>query len=668
MNDFPGVLPMERGDTAVNATHAGYDLCKRVLDFCAAVTGLLILSPLIAAVAVAVWFDSRGPLLYCGIRVGRGGRHFRMFKFRTMVEDAEKLGGSATAGDDPRITRIGRWLRRYKLDELPQLLNVLRGEMSLVGPRPEVPKYADRLTADERVILIALPGITDWASIWNSHEEDILEGSPDPERSYEELIRPTKLALQLLYVRRRSLIVDFRILFHTALRLLGNTWTPHELIPYDRLRPYRLLSPQSSLSSFHRTVTQSEELPLGDEVLAEPAILGGPPAFREKFRFHAPLLPDLHHVFTAYEDAYRTGLITNANLVARLEAAVAGRLGVKHCVAVSSCTSGLMMVLRALGLTGEVILPSFTFFATGHALRWNGLQPVFADCDASTWNVDPADVERKITPHTSAILAVHLYGNPCDVSALERLAARHRLRLIFDAAHGFGSEYQGRPVGQFGDAEVFSLSPTKLLVAGEGGLVTTNDASIARAIRYMRNYGDLGAYDPLWLGLNARMSEFNASLALAGLPLVDAKVERRNHIANLYTRLLAPLRGLRLQKVVPGDLCAYKDFSILIQSELLGLSRDFLANALLRENIETKKYFYPPLHQQALYREFCNAATNGLHRTNAIAGGVLSLPNYEMLGDKAIENISRAIQRIVSHQPARAAATLGLRNQHVAIS
>src|SRR6266404_9332006 len=279
-----------------------------------------------------------------------------------------------------------------------------------------------------------------------------------------------------------------------------------------------------------------------------PALYGGRPLFEERFRFCRPLLPSLRNAVRYYKKAFETGSITNATTVEHLEAAVAERLEVKYCVAVSSCTSGLMMVLRALGLTGEVIVPSFTFFATGHALLWNGLRPVFADCNEETWNVDPVDVERKITEHTSAILVVHLYGNPCDVEVLERVASRHRLKLIFDAAHGFGSRYRDRPVGGFGDAEVFSLSPTKLLVAGEGGLVTTNDGTLAQVIRGMRNYGDLGAYDPTWLGMNARMSEFNAALALAGMPLVIAKVARRNRIAKIYTSLLAPLPGLRFQK------------------------------------------------------------------------------------------------------------------------
>jgi dTDP-4-amino-4,6-dideoxygalactose transaminase len=252
------------------------------------------------------------------------------------------------------------------------------------------------------------------------------------------------------------------------------------------------------------------------------------PAFPTRFPFMRPTLPELAEVIAEFQSAYVNGMLTNSALAARLEAAVAERLAVKHCVAVSSCTSGLMMVIRALGLSGEVIVPSFTFFATGHSLLWNGLRPIFASSELDTWNVSPEDIERKITEKTSAILAVHMYGNPCNIPALERLAQHHRLKLIFDAAHAFGSAYRGRPIGSFGDTEVFSLSPTKLLVAGEGGLVTTNDAKLAAAVRAMRNYGDLGAYNPEWLGLNARMPEFNAALALRGLALVDAKVQRRN--------------------------------------------------------------------------------------------------------------------------------------------
>src|SRR5580700_691437 len=370
-------------------------------------------------------------------------------------------------------------------------------------------------------------------------------------------------------------------------------------------------------------------------------------AFEERFPFMRPTLPDLKDVMEEYQSAYQSGLLTNSGLVARLEAAVAERLGVKHCVAVSSCTSGLMMVLRALGLSGEIIVPSFTFFATGHAILWNGLTPVFANSELDTWNVSPSDIESKITEKTSAILAVHLYGNPCDIPALEGLVRHHHLKLIFDAAHAFGSAYRGKPIGSFGDADVFSLSPTKLLVAGEGGLVTTNDAKLAAAVRAMRNYGDMGAYNPKFLGMNARMTEFNAALALSGLPLMDAKVRRRNAISKMYTEILSSLPGIRFQSVHPDDTHPYKDYSIHVTPQILGLNREQLAEALRLENIPTKKYFHPPLHQQFLYSRFHDCQVSDLTQTEYIADGILSLPIYESLSDEAVRAIGELIRQIV---------------------
>lgn len=382
-----------------------------------------------------------------------------------------------------------------------------------------------------------------------------------------------------------------------------------------------------------------------------PTIHGGAPAFSERFRFIKPTLPDFQSVISAYQGFYAAGMITNGSLVQRLESAAAERLGVNDCVAVSSCTSGLMLLLRALRVTGEVILPSFTFFATGHAVNWNGLTPVFADCDPDTWTIDPDDVETRITERTTAIIAVHMYGNPCAVEALQAIATRHKLKLIFDSAHAFGSRRGGRPIGQFGDAEAFSLSPTKLLVAGEGGLVSTNDATLANSLRAGRNYGDPGSYDPDLIGLNARMPEFNAALALAGLAILDAKLARHNAIATRYTELLSSVRGLRFQKVAPADLCSYKDYSVCVDPGAAGITRDELASALLAENIETKKYFYPPMHLQKLYRGY-HAGRPALPVTDSVSGSVLSLPIYESLSDETVEGVARAIQRLILYQAA----------------
>lgn len=373
------------------------------------------------------------------------------------------------------------------------------------------------------------------------------------------------------------------------------------------------------------------------------------PLFRERFRFINPTLPPLERILSEYRQVFQQGLITNGGIVARLEAAICERLGVRHCVAVSSCTSGLMLVMKALGLQGEVILPSFTFFATGHAALWNGLTPVFADCDALDWNIDPRAVERAITPRTSAIVAVHLYGNPAQVAELEWLARKRGLKLIFDAAHAFGASYHGHPIGRFGDAEVFSLSPTKLLVAGEGGLVCTNDATLAHRVRAGRNYGDFGSYDPMLLGLNSRMTEFNAAMALAGLELAPAKITRHNQIAALYTAELDGTPGVGFQQLPPGHLSSYKDYSVRIHPEMFGMTRDQLAAALLRENIETKKYFHPPLHQQTIFRPFAEGAQ--LPVTEAVADSVLSLPIYESLPAETVRQVAWAIRGFAQSAP-----------------
>ncbi len=207
---------------------------RRVFDFIIALAGLTILSPLLIAIALMIKREDGGAVFYRGLRVGRHGVPLRMFKFRSMVLNAERAGGSSTSQGDPRITRTGKLLRKYKLDELPQLINVLLGDMNLVGPRPEVPKYVERYSAEEREILNVRPGITDWASIWNSDEGAVLAGSPDPERAFEELIQPTKIKLQLLYVRNRSLWGDAKILCYTVRRLVDKSYLPPELAAYGQ--------------------------------------------------------------------------------------------------------------------------------------------------------------------------------------------------------------------------------------------------------------------------------------------------------------------------------------------------------------------------------------------------------------------------------------------------
>lgn len=198
----------------------GYHMLKRAFDVAVSALALLLLVPVFILIALLIKLEDGGPVFYRGVRVGRHGKLFRIYKFRTMVPDAERLGGSATPDDDPRITKIGKLLRKYKLDELPQLINVLKGEMSLVGPRPEVPRYVEMFSEEEKAILSVRPGITDWASLWDFDEGAILAGSSDPEKDYMEKIRPTKIRLQLKYVREATFLTDVKIILLTILTLI----------------------------------------------------------------------------------------------------------------------------------------------------------------------------------------------------------------------------------------------------------------------------------------------------------------------------------------------------------------------------------------------------------------------------------------------------------------
>lgn len=210
-------------------------MLKRTFDIVASAIGLFVFSPLLVPVIAWVKIDSAGPVFYRGRRAGRGNVPFGIFKFRSMVVNAEQLGGSSTSGEDPRVTRSGRFIRRYKIDELSQLINVILGDMSLVGPRPEITAYTDQYSGEHLEILAVRPGITDWASIWNADEGGVLAGAKDPDRAYELLIQPTKLQLQLRYVRTRTFFSDLKIIFYTLHRIVDASFYPRELADVPRL-------------------------------------------------------------------------------------------------------------------------------------------------------------------------------------------------------------------------------------------------------------------------------------------------------------------------------------------------------------------------------------------------------------------------------------------------
>ena len=381
-----------------------------------------------------------------------------------------------------------------------------------------------------------------------------------------------------------------------------------------------------------------------------PALLGNNPTFESKIPQTKPVLPDFPTLAKGLSPIFETGVLSKGDQVTRLEEMIADELDVRYAVAVSSCTSGLMLTYRALNLTGEVIVPSFTFMATVGALVWAGAQPVFVDVNPQTATLDVASVEAVITPATTAIVAVHNFGNPADVEELHSIAIRNRLRLIFDAAHGFGAVYRGKPVGAQGDAHVFSMSATKLVVAGEGGIVATNDRLLADAVRIGREYGNRGDYDCASAGLNARMPEFNAVLARHSLRDLESACRARNEAAAAYRERLRRVPGLRTQAIRPGNRSSFNMFSITVEAEEFGLTRDELKLVLAAENIETRSYYDPPAHRQSAYKHFADPAVD-LANTDLLAATTLCLPIWSKMDLSIVSEICGAIERAHNFAP-----------------
>jgi dTDP-4-amino-4,6-dideoxygalactose transaminase len=301
---------------------------------------------------------------------------------------------------------------------------------------------------------------------------------------------------------------------------------------------------------------------------------------------------------------------------------------------VERCAVGAMEPLSRFGTArsgarseplGEVIVPSFTFLAGPAAIVWNNLRPVFIDVDPRTTNVTPQAVAAAITPRTVAISACHNFGNPCDVAALAAVAAEHGLPLIVDAAHGFGSSMHGRPVGAGATVQVFSLSPTKLLVAGEGGIVATDCDCLAHFVRMGREYGNDGSYDALFAGVNGRMPELSAAMGLASLAMLDDVADRRRRIAAHYRRELEQLPGIGFVESAAGALSSHKDFSITIDATKFGISRDALRRVLADRGIETRTYYNPPCHRQTAFEHFYDRS-RPLPITELLSARSLSLP------------------------------------------
>ncbi len=351
-----------------------------------------------------------------------------------------------------------------------------------------------------------------------------------------------------------------------------------------------------------------------------------------------PSLPPLEEYVRRLEKIWDSHMLSNFGENAReLEKKAQAYLGNKHVRAVSSCDTGLILGLTALNIRPgtKCIVTPFTFNSTINAIIWSGLKPDFVDIDPDTFNLSPSKVRKAITDETSAIVATHVFGNPCDMKELREIANDHDLPLVFDAAHAYGSLHKGKKIGTFGDVEVFSLSGTKLVTSAEGGLVATTHHEIAEQLGLLRNYGFLGDYNSLHVGLNGKISELNAALGCLTIDTIEAAVRRRNEIVSLYKKELSGTDGLLYQSVDRGCRSAYKDFGIRIPKKRKAVEKELASGG-----IQTKRYFLPPPRMPA----FSRFRSRPLPETDRLYDEILCVPIYNEMSDETVVKVCEVIR------------------------
>src|SRR5262249_42439885 len=381
---------------------------------------------------------------------------------------------------------------------------------------------------------------------------------------------------------------------------------------------------------------------------ADLAIFGGEPAFSEKVYVGRPNIGNRERLLARISDILsRRWLSNNGCCVQELERRISEFLGVRHCIAVCNGTVALEIAAQSLGLTGEVIVPSFTFVATAHALEWLGLTPVFCDVDRRTHNIDPCRIEALITPRTSAILGVHLWGRPCDVEALTRIAENYGLSLIFDAAHAFGCSHKGRMIGNFGRLEVFSFHATKFFNTFEGGAIATNDDALATKVRAMKNFGFRGQEETIGVGTNGKMSEVSAAMGLTGLESLEefVAVNQRNY--ERYQAELADVSGIHFVTFDERERHNYQYIVLEVDEALAQITRDQLLQILHAENIVARRYFYPGCHRVEPYRSRFPQAESFLPVTESLTNCVLVLPTGTAVTGNDVDRICQIIRLAV---------------------
>lgn len=360
----------------------------------------------------------------------------------------------------------------------------------------------------------------------------------------------------------------------------------------------------------------------------------------------SPLLPNLDEFHSMLQEIWSSKWITNnGSFHKQLEKELAAYLKVPYISLFTNGTLPLITALQALRITGEVITTPYSFVATTHSLWWNGIKPVFVDIDPTTGNIDPDKIEAAITPKTTAIMPVHVYGNPCDTQRIQEIADKYGLKVIYDSAHAFGVEVNGESILKAGDMSTLSFHATKVYNTIEGGALVMHDEKTKQRIDYLKNFGFANEVEVIAPGINSKMDEMRAAYGLLNLKQVDAAIEARHQVALKYREALRPVEGITFMDDMPGVKHNYSYFPIFIDAEKYGMTRDELYLKMKEQNVLGRRYFYPLISEFSTYRGLSSASPENLPNAHKMADSVICLPMHHELGKEDIERILATIIR-----------------------
>ena len=360
----------------------------------------------------------------------------------------------------------------------------------------------------------------------------------------------------------------------------------------------------------------------------------------------SPLLPKLEDFIPMLQDIWDRKWLTNNGFYHReLEKALADYLGVKYISLFTNGTLPLLTALQALRITGEVITTPYSFVATTHAIWWNGCKPVFVDIDPANCGMDPDKIEAAITPRTTAIMPVHCYGKPCDIERIQAIAERYGLKVIYDAAHAFGVEVNGKSILEAGDLSTLSFHATKVYNTVEGGAMVMHDAETKKRIDYLKNFGFAGETTVIGPGINSKMDEVRAAYGLLNLKQVDEAIEKRHQVAIRYREALRDVKGIRFFDDMPGVRHNYSYFPVFVDAEEYGMTRDELYFKMKEQGVYGRRYFYPLISTFSTYRGLPSAADDNLPVATRIANEVICLPMHHGLSREDLDRILELIVR-----------------------